>query len=313
MGACYFFLVSLGLAAILSWLMPMIDNISSIYPNILLIEGIKQLNDPPLYSALIKTFQNFENKPKDINLSEKPLYDESTFAIPILSKNNSICILLIRTELTSENIADPYVTDIKMLERSIEDLFTPINGTWKELWSMKLPGKVYLISSSKNYFDLILVFQVNLPQGQSHKFRYFQDRTILKYTDFLLPGSSSILSLSVYRDHLVYSIEEGFYHYHYLIKQEIELENNETEIIWKEINHGLFHNRKDFGLSEVTGLKLFEENSSIYMLQIIVTANTWVSTGRLSLELLELNETEWTSMGILYNLTLNLNVLWTSI
>lgn len=302
MRVCYFFLLSLVLAVLLSWLVPMVDNFSSIYPNILLIEGIKQQNDPPLYSALIKTLQSFENKPKESKLNEIPLYDESSFAIPILSTNGNICIFLIRTEVSSENLADPYTNELKILERPITDLFTPTSGTWKELWLHKISGKVYLIASSKNLYDMAVVYQVNLDQGTTHRIRYYPDRTIPEYNDFPLPGSSSVMSLSIYQDMLVYAVEEGFYTFHYMRKV---FDDDGKMTGWEEFSKGNLQNRKDFSLSEVTGLKLLSVNDTVYMLQSNVNAKPWQGYGKLSLELLEYNSTDWNSLGSLYNLSLN--------
>ena len=301
MRVCYFFSLSIVFAGILSWLLPMIDNLTVVYPNILMIEGIKQQHDPPLYSALIKTLQSFDNKPKKSKPNEQPLYDESSYAIPVISASGNLGIFLIRSELSSSNIADPYITDVKLLERPVDDLFTPSIGTWKEVWRSLIEGRVYLVSSSKNLGDFIIVYEVKTPQSTSHILRYYPERTQADYFEYLLPGSSSIMTLSIYGDYIVYAVEGGFYTYHFLQKTL----GPEGEVRgWHEISTGALQNRKEFGMSEITGLKLLNLNNTMYMLKCLVTANLWQTQAKLSVEVLEFNSTDWNSMGELYTLNL---------
>jgi hypothetical protein len=285
----------------LSWLMPLIDNFSSVYPDVLLIEGIKNSNDPPLLSALLKTLQRFEGKSKEAKTSEKPLYDESTFVIPVLSQNNTLNILLIKNEFSLENLASPIITNLQMMERPLDDFFDPPGKGWQELWKSSIFGNVYFISSSTGSYDLILVYQVNLPQGTSQYFRYYPERTSPEYYDYQLSASNQILCLSVYNDMIVYSVEQGFYLYHTLKKVTDENGN----ISWEEIGHGEVHNRKDFGFSESTGVKIINSNGSIYLLRSLVKANEWLSSSQLEFNVLKFDDPDWIDMGILYNLTLN--------
>ena len=280
--------------------MPIIDNFSSVYPNIILIEGMKQITDPPLYSALLKTFQNFENKPKENKMNEWPLYDESVYPIPVFSNNNTICLILIRTETDSYNIADPYITSVQMTERTLDTLFFPNETSWKVLWQQNIFGKVYLISSSKNHSDMAFVYQELLSQGKRHWIRYYPDRTKYEYQDIPLSGSSKVLALSIYQNFIVYSVEEGFYSYHFLIKNEVD-----DSVLWEEAETGLFHNRRESFFSETTGLKIFTTNNSVYMIRSIVTTNEWMTKAKLSVDILELSNYNWKSLGNLYNLTLN--------
>jgi hypothetical protein len=301
MGVCYYFILSILFAGIVSWVMPILDSFSSVYPNILMIEGLKQHNDPPLYSALIKTLQKFESKQKVSKSNEIPLFDESTYAIPVLSSNNTISLILIRNDKSLENIADTVITEVKIIERSISDFFGTTEGTWKELWINKIPGKVYLLSYSKNLLDLVLVYQIQLAQGTSHKMRYYPDRSKSEYYDFLLPGSSPILALSIYKDCIVYSVDQGFYTYHFLTKEI----NDQGIIVWKEATTGALHNRKDFVISEVTGLKLIDVNNTLHMLKTTVTSGELKTTSRVFLDCLEFKEGQWKQMGVLYNISLS--------
>ncbi|OMJ73274.1 hypothetical protein SteCoe_28087 [Stentor coeruleus] len=286
---------------ILSWLIPLIDNFSSVYPDILLIEGIKNSNDPPLLSALLKTLQHFEGKPKEVKTSEKPLYDELTFIVPVLSQNNTINLLLIKNELSIENLASPIITNLLMVERSLDDFFDPPGKGWQDLWKSAIFGNVYFISSTNGIYDLILVYQVNLPQGTSQYFRYYPERSKPEYYDYKLPASNQILCLSIYNDIIVYSVDQGFYLYHTLKK----VIDDNMNITWEEISHGEVHNRKNFGLSESTGVKIINSNGSIYLLRSIVKANEWLTSSQLELNVLKFQYPDWVNMGVLYNLTLN--------
>ncbi|OMJ78673.1 hypothetical protein SteCoe_21480 [Stentor coeruleus] len=301
MRVCVFISLSILSILILSCLMPLIDNFSSVYPDILLIEGIKNSNDPPLLSALLKTLQHFEGKSKEAKTSEKPLYDESTFVVSVLSQNNTLNLLLIKNELSLENLASPIITNLQMIERSLDDFFNPPGTGWHDLWKSSILGNVYFISSSNGIYDLIIVFQVNLPQGTSQYFRYYPERSRPEYYDYQLPASNQILCLSIYKDIIVYSVDQGFYLYHTL-KKVIDQNGN---ISWEEINHGENHNRKDFGFSETTGVKIINSNESIYLLRSLVKANEWLTSSQLEFSILKFENSDWVNMGILYNLTLN--------
>ena len=147
---------------------------------------------------------------------------------------------------------------------------------------------------------MAFVYQELLSQGKRHWIRYYPDRTKYEYQDIPLSGSSKVLALSIYQNFIVYSVEEGFYSYHFLIKNEVD-----DSVLWEEAETGLFHNRRESFFSETTGLKIFTTNNSVYMIRSIVTTNEWMTKVKLSVDILELSNYNWKSLGNLYNLTLN--------
>lgn len=300
----FFFYISLGISSLLLfyWIFPIIDNFSSVYPQIVVIEGMKHTTESPLYSALLQTLQQLENIKKESSSSEIPLYEESSSVIPYLIDPDNIVLFIISYSSDVQFPAAPICTEIKVKKRSLHSLITGTNS-WDDLWSEKINGEAYLMTKSKGGQDVAIVYKYKQPQHQSQIIRYYPDYTSPKAYEFVLPGSNKVQSFTIHNDSLVYSLNEGFYQYHYMKINKVE---DSYEL--SEIEHGDLINRTLSSLTEVTGVRIFYFNDTQYLMvsKVVKTGN--FATARVLVNLHALENDTWRPLGNLYNISISEHV-----
>lgn len=297
--------ISLGVFSIVLfyWIFPIIENFSSVYPQIVVIEGMKHTTDPPLYSALLHTLQTLENIKKESSTSEIPLFDEYASVIPDIVDSENIVLYIFTYQSEVLIPAAPIATEIKVKRRAVSGLVTGNEG-WEDLWTEKVNGEAYLFTKSKNGQDLAFIYKSKHPQHQSHTIRYYPDYKVPTAYEFVLPGSNSVQSFAIHNEHLVYTLHEGFYQYHYL--KIAKTEDDQFELT--EIEHGELINRTIYTLVEVNGVKILNFNETQYLLVSKVVKTGSSATARVLLNLHVLEKETWKPLGNLYNLSVSEHV-----
>lgn len=298
MGICLYISILTLAIIFFSWVVPVLDNLSSFYPSILLIEGMKKVTDPPLFSALLSTLQSFENINKEHKSNEVPLYDESTSVIPDTPDPNFVTLYLIRNELNIENPAFPDVTRVRVLTRPIQDLFKD-TGEWIELWNMMFDGEIYMVSRNKCGNDLAFIFRKRLPESQEHYVRYFPNYNNSLYYEFALNGSNEVSSFSMCDGIFVYSRLEGFYSFHVM---KLRIEDGVPAL--DEIDKGELVNRTFAKINEVTGAKILKINETYYVFQFKAFQMNSQNPARIQLSIYNLLDNKTHLLGQLYNVSI---------
>ena len=299
MSICLY--TSLGTLAFIffSWVIPILENLSSFYPSIVLIEGMKKASDPPLYSALLSTLQSFEHIHKEYKSIEVPLYDKSTSVIPDTPDPDFITLYLIRNELNIENPAFPQVTRVSVISRPIQELFNG-TGEWIELWSMMFDGEIYMVSRNKCGNDLAFIYRRKMDEGQEHIVRYFPSYKDSFHYDFVLNGANEVSSFSMCDGTFVYSRLEGFYSFHVL-----RLRVEDGLAVLDEVDKGELMNRTFALINEVTGAKILKINETLYVFQFKAVQINSQSSVRIQLSVYKLMENQTQLLGQLYNVSLD--------
>ena len=298
MGICLYISIITLTIIFFSWVIPVLDNLSSFYPSILLIEGMKKVTDPPLFSALLSALQSFENISKEHKSNEVPLYDESTSVIPDSPDPNFVTLFLIRNELNIENPAFPDVTRVRVLTRPIQELFKD-TGEWIELWNMMFDGEIYMVGRNKCGNDLAFIFRKRVPESEEHFVRYFPSYNSSFYYEFALNGSNEVSSFSMCDGIFVYSRLEGFFSFH-VMKLRIE----DGIAVLDEIDKGELMNRTLAKINEVTGAKILKINETYYVFQFKAVQMNSQNPARIQLSIYSLLDNKTHLLGQLYNVSL---------
>jgi hypothetical protein len=296
MGICLYISIIAFSGFLFSWLVPMLDNLSSIYPSILLIEGMKKVNEPPLYSALLQTLQSFENIQKENKSSEVPLYDEATTVIPAVGRD-CLTLYLIRNEINNEMPAAPEATRVRKISRDVKDLLND-EGEWNEQWNFRFDGELYLLSRTSCGNQLAFIYKHKFAESVEQRVRYFPELNSSLFFDFALNGSNEVSSFSMCDNVFVYSRVDGFYSFHVL-----RLVMDGDKAFLQEVDKGEVVNRTALRVNEVTGVKLVKVNETLFIFQFKAIQTSSQSSPRVQLSIFSFNNKS-TLLGNLYNISL---------
>ncbi|CAG9334374.1 unnamed protein product [Blepharisma stoltei] len=312
MGCCTYFVIICALVFLFTYIHPDLERFSFYSPKVVLIsphKGIFSANDPPLYKALMQKLIS-ESEESSAN-SANPLYSESSYVSSVFNQNKThLHTILIRNDIRTNIISDPYRGEAAIYNCTVENLLTPkAEIEWNFVWNSSIPGIVNFIGSSYSRDDLTITYRTRVDEGFLWRIRYYYDRLINSYEDFQLPGGADINAISNEADLIVYSRRSDIRVFRTLIRTTQEVPENSTVLYsengvsWFQIAPREYQDRSNYDISEVVGLHVTLFKDKYYLGRSWVKSQSSFSEAYSMNEFLYLNasDKEWNIFENFYN------------